>query len=501
MKTRRASFLCCFVGLGWACGTQAPSPGPSLATAHQAVSRGAVVWEKQETTMPPARMGHALLYDSVRAVTVAAGGRPVNDGGVSLSDTWSWDGLSWASIAAALPPRGFIAGTFDSGRGISLTYGGVDRPTFTPQFFSQIVERADGAWSLRSGFPGARSTTGLTYDAGRAVTVLFGGFDGHDWHNDIFEWDGTFWRERCTDPPCELVRPSVRENAVFVYDPARQVTLLFGGFGDYEARAETWTWDGSTWTQRLPSVSPSARYGCAAAYDPSTRRILMFGGTTADGDVNELWAWDGSTWEQLEQQSGPTPRRDVRLAWDTTRKRGVLFGGRAGTQAVDFWELSLAGNSCTGDEECHRDLCIDGLCGGPRPTPEVDGGDGGGTGTPQGGAGGAAGHSSDNGGSAGSGSENGGSSTGGEVAEGVPDAGNTTPEAPGSPGATPAPASSTVAAHRTSFYGCAMSAGISSSAWPAGAGWAMLVLRRRAARTARRKRWGPAVEPEQGAPR
>ena len=165
---------------------------------------------------------------------------------------------------------------------------------------------------------------------------------------------------------------------MFVYNPARQVTLLFGGFGDGAVLGETWVWNGSTWSQRLPPVSPSARHGCAAAYDPSTQRIFVFGGVSAEGETNELWAWDGTTWELVTQSAGPAARRDARLAWDTARKRAVLFGGRSGDGAVDFWELSLTGNGCISDDDCHTDTCIEGLCGGPPPEPELDAGPGGG---------------------------------------------------------------------------------------------------------------------------
>jgi hypothetical protein len=476
----RVFSLCLAVSPWFGCGPEAAPAPASLGHTRQALSLGTVVWEKRTTSLPPARMGHALIYDSVRAVSVAAGGRPVNDAGVSLSDTWVWDGQSWASIAAGMPNRGFIAGAFDSKRGISLTYGGVNRPTFTPQYFSQILERGTGAWTLLSGFPGARSTTGLAYDEAREVTVLFGGFDGNNWHNDLFEWNGSFWIERCSDLPCRPVRPSVRESPVFVYDPARQVTLLFGGFGDYEPRDETWTWDGATWTQRLPPVSPSARYGCAAAYDPATQRIFVFGGITDEGEVDELWAWDGSTWEQLDQTMGPTRRRDARLAWDTARKRGVLFGGRAGTQAVDFWELSLAGNPCTTDDQCHRQVCSDGFCGGPPASPELDAGSAGQGGTsggaPSGGSGGS-------GGAAGTSAENGGSESAPAGGGAAPttitrDGGSPLSDAPAEP-ELPAAPTVQAASGRASFYGCAVKPGAGASAWLASGCLALLIALRR----------------------
>lgn len=343
--------------------------------ARQTLPVGSARWEHATTNLPPARMAHALFYDPVLGATIAAGGRPVNDDGASLSDTWAWDGTSWASIAAGLPRRGFISGAFDTERGSGLIYGGLDRSAWGAEYFSDILEqRGHGAWSRRGGLPGSRSGAGLAYDGARGATILFGGFDGSHWHDDIWEWNGATWVRRCNSALCREMRPSARENAVFVYDPARRVTLLFGGWGEDQALGETWTWNGSSWSQRLPPVSPSARYGCGAAYDPSTRRIFLFGGVTERGEVNELWAWDGATWEQLAQTNGPAARRDVRLAWDTVRRRGVLFGGRSGASPVDFWELSLVGNGCSSDEECHDHVCLDGFCGRDAPAPHADAG-------------------------------------------------------------------------------------------------------------------------------
>ncbi|MEO8181354.1 MAG: hypothetical protein ABI895_21160 [Deltaproteobacteria bacterium] len=454
MRTRLRALCCtalyCAALCSLGCGSEPPQGAASIGSARQALSLGSVLWEQKTIGAPPARMGHTLVYDAARAVTLAAGGRPAADTGASFSDTWAWDGRSWASVAAGLPARGFITGTYDSGRGVSLTYGGLDVPATARVYFSQVLERGAGAWILRSGFPGNRSGAGLSYDSARAVTTLFGGFDGIRWRNEIWQWNGTDWLERCNVAPCNQMRPSVRENAVFVYDPARQVTLLFGGFGDGAVRGETWTWDGSTWSQRLPPASPSPRHSCAAAYDPSTQRIFVFGGVRDDGETNELWAWDGTTWEQRTQTEGPAARRDARLAWDTARKRGVLFGGRSGSSEVDFWELSLTGNSCSTEDECHNDSCIEGICGGPPPEPEVDAG-------PLDGSGGAS-SAADSGGSAGaSGSAGDETNPGGSAGNGDSNAGE--PSLPWDPGpAAPPEDSPALAAARgagaTSFYSC-----------------------------------------------
>lgn len=91
------------------------------------------------------------------------------------------------------------------------------------------------------------------------------------------------------------------------YDPLRSKVVLFGGatqvlpFGIYNA--ETWEWDGTTWTQKFPAHSPHARIGGAMAYDPITGTVLLYAGYYDAGGpfifLHDTWAWDGSDWTEL----------------------------------------------------------------------------------------------------------------------------------------------------------------------------------------------------------
>jgi hypothetical protein len=78
------------------------------------------------------------------------------------------------------------------------------------------------------------------------------------------------------------------------YDPTTATLLLFGGdnhttsteFGD------TWTWNGTTWTELSPSKSPSPRDGAGLAYDQRTGNVVLFGGEqTPTSDLADTWKW------------------------------------------------------------------------------------------------------------------------------------------------------------------------------------------------------------------
>ena len=51
---------------------------------------------------------------------------------------------------------------------------------------------------------------------------------------------------------------------------------------------DTWTWDGTTWTQQHPATSPSARTFASMAYDPATSTAVLFGGK---GTLADTWTW------------------------------------------------------------------------------------------------------------------------------------------------------------------------------------------------------------------
>jgi len=56
----------------------------------------------------------------------------------------------------------------------------------------------------------------------------------------------------------------------------------------YDYLGNTWTWDGSSWTQRHPACLPSKRSGMFMAFDEATGQVLLYGGTdgyTYGGDT------------------------------------------------------------------------------------------------------------------------------------------------------------------------------------------------------------------------
>ncbi|MCZ6696144.1 MAG: thrombospondin type 3 repeat-containing protein, partial [Acidobacteria bacterium] len=127
--------------------------------------------------------------------------------------------------------------------------------------------------------------------------------------------------------------PGPREGAAAVYDPARGVTVLFGGAAD----TATWEFDGGSWSMIETPDAPVARRDHRLVYDTRRRRVLLFGGQRiADGEtLNDSWSYKGNRWTEIKTRTRPAPRAAAGLAYDVENDRLVLFGGRDGPRILD----------------------------------------------------------------------------------------------------------------------------------------------------------------------
>lgn len=281
------------------------------------------------------RNGHAMTYDSTHGQTVLFGGRYYEydglDGNEYSGETWTWDGRRWTLKSISGPPRR-AAGSMahDPIRGRTILFGGGERP---PEGGSTVYFGDTWAWdgrrwhNLKVDGPFARAGHAMAYDAARGVVVLFGGSyflpdHGYVYDPDTWKWDGSSW----LNVPAE--GPSVRSFASVAYDPAREVTVLFGGYylngQDYFSHGDTWEWDGSSWSQ-VDVEGPSSRYGAGMAYDPSRHGVILYGGRTDTGEDAGTWLFDGHQWSVIAE--GPDQRSLAGFALDQGRERVVMFGG------------------------------------------------------------------------------------------------------------------------------------------------------------------------------
>jgi len=281
---------------------------------------------------PPARINHAMAYDSLHGVTVLFGGH----GNTGLNDTWTWSSSGgWTRRLVNGPTeRSHHSMAFDAARGVVVLYGG-GNSSETWEWNSAGA----GSWTRRAlTGPTARTSHSMVFDAARGNCVLFGGggvvgaFSDETW-----TWDGSTWTRRL------VPGPSARNNAPMAYDAARAVVVLFGGgTNDGSSNGETWEWDGAAWTQRAVT-GPLPRVDHTMVYDAARSRCVIYGGSISNGRRNETWEWDGNTWTETGLSALPGARVAHAMVYDSAQQQTLMFAGgpSVGRPDSSFWAYSV----------------------------------------------------------------------------------------------------------------------------------------------------------------
>lgn len=298
-----------------------------------------------------------MAYDLGTGQMVVFSGE-MGAGPPQVADTWIWDGSNWSQVSPATSPSARQGATmaYDAATRQLILFGG---ETGTNSGLLNDTWTWDGTnWTqLTPGTsPPARYDASMAYDPANGTVMLFGGFgavDNSDDLNDTWIWDGSTWSQAAP-----AASPPVRTNAGLAYDPANGGLVLFGGtgpapFGQAAPPSaflnDTWTWNGTNWTQQNPAASPPARTGADLAYDGATGQDILFGGTGSDGSsLNDTWAWDGSAWTPVTTSASPPPRGSAVMAYDGATGQVVLFSGWNGFEQPDTWNLGVAAPVVTG---------------------------------------------------------------------------------------------------------------------------------------------------------
>ncbi len=309
-------------------GTQWARVGPAL----PAGCPNLFDWSRVSVVAPycPSECGMAsydMVFDPVRNSVVLFQG---NGAFIQTENmTWDWDGDRWNVLNPVPNPgkRVIHRMVYDTQRSKAVLFGGVQIGTGTLYGDTWEYDSANNTWTQVStggtGDPPARFHPGFAYDAQRGEAVLFGGQHESGGmtqaYGDTWTWNGTSWTQKAP-----ATNPSARMNPAMVYDPGRQRVVMYGGspaFGP--AYDETWEWNGTDWTQKFPSITPGTGGG-AMAYDASRGVSVLYTTSTVDG--NDLWQWDGASWLQL-QESSPIAQQGARVAYDTGRREFVMYDG------------------------------------------------------------------------------------------------------------------------------------------------------------------------------
>ena len=191
----------------------------------------------------------------------------------AFSDTWLWNGTSWTQLAPAGSPAAGRYGAmlaYDGPHNADVLYGG-DQPV-TGTCDGSCLNLLDDTWSLTF-----NTTTGA--------------------------WTWTEKQPSSTGAAREF--PAGASGATGA--------LLSGGLNGSSSTstgslvntesllADTWTWNGSAWTQACTTctVTPPAEFGATIAYHRSLTEDVLYGGFTSASQIGApatTWLWNGTAW-------------------------------------------------------------------------------------------------------------------------------------------------------------------------------------------------------------
>jgi Galactose oxidase, central domain len=180
--------------------------------------------------------------------------------------------------------------------------------------------------------PPARAAAAMAYDPVSRKVVLFGGYDASQYLQDTWTFDGTTWTQ------VSGRMPAARAASILVYDSVTRQLLLFGGFsGKY--LNDTWIWNGATskWTRAHTGHALPAVTGAMGFSDPISGHADILGGWDGMFYHNETYQWTGTTWQELPTPTRPFARGAAIASLDPARHIAVLFGGLGDLNTNNTW--------------------------------------------------------------------------------------------------------------------------------------------------------------------
>jgi hypothetical protein len=295
---------------------------------HNEPAAGYETWEwdgaawTRRTVVPGDTEAHAMANDSARGEIVLFGGPQAL--GDESPNTYVLDSGGWRVAATDGPsPRSWPGMAYDSLRGVTVLAGGAGGFDYN----GHTWEWNGVTWTLNDAITAAPDVPrlGMVFDEARGVVLTNSPGDGP--MNETWSYDGVDWTRVSTEGP------SLRERHAMAYDRHRGVTVLFGGvLDDPNFLGDTWEWDGQQWELRS-TTGPSPRFEHAMAYDPLRRVVVMSGGVGATGtESTDVWEWDGISW-QIRPERLEVSQFSHAMAYDELRRRMVLVGD--GTWAME----------------------------------------------------------------------------------------------------------------------------------------------------------------------
>ncbi len=319
----------------------------SIVFAALAMAQSAYTLLPSGDTSPSGRVDGTIAYDPATRQIYLFGGQ-ANE---FLNDLWvySMDQKSWSqvSVSGTLPPaRLGHTLLWDAKRNRLVMFGGQSR-----SFFSDVwaFDVARGSWTQLSrddAGPSRRYSHSAILEPGRDRMVISHGFTSSGRFDDTWAFDlaNNSWRNLTPSG----TKPFRRCLHHAVYDAERSQMLIFGGcasgFGPCPL-GDLWAFDlnTNTWSERTGQVKPPPRTHYGMVFDDTRQQLVIFGGQ-GNGSLNDTWEFDANRREWREaalQGAPPAGRSRHQSAFASGEKTAFFFGGtkNTGERTSELWMM------------------------------------------------------------------------------------------------------------------------------------------------------------------
>ena len=305
-----------------------------------------------------------------------------------------------SSSSLKLTPTGSITGrsdaslVYDSINARAVLFGGWATPRYNEAWQLTLPgPGVNGAWTLIStsgSAPAARNGHSAVLDTINQRMVVYMGWNGTDYFNDIFDLDLSTmqWTNRTSSTGTLL---GGRYGVASIYDSFNKRAVIFGGTNAMAAAYgpginQSIVVDTSTvssvmyYDELAPTVNLTGADGTIAVYDDTNQQWIRVGGYSRIYDpaypdvtgyhVNETWAYSVTT-NQLDNISSPVSyigREVTNAVYDSYNKRVIMFGGLGyggDISLSDLWQMSM--DSTSSDYKVWKRLSASNTTYAPSP--------------------------------------------------------------------------------------------------------------------------------------
>jgi hypothetical protein len=334
---------------------------PASSAAPVAAASTSSVWTKlTPASSPSVRDASLSAFDPATGQLVLYGGSGgFFAGNLAVdNDTWTFDGASWSKHVTSVTPgeQDHLSGgrmAYDPASKQLVLFGGGGGDTVGTWTWngSQWTKQHPPQSPV---LPGGCMAT----DTATGELVLFGLHAVATNTGPDLSWQTWTWRAgNWVQLPTPAVSPQGANAQIceMTYDQAHQDLVLvtaswYAGEFSGASPGETWTFDGTTWTQRETLTNTTGGVDFSSmTYDPAYGQVMTYGGfdvSNGNAVLTNPWSWNGSAWQQVTLSPAPSARVLGASTYDPATGQLVLFGGvGSSTWLGDTWVLSTPGSS------------------------------------------------------------------------------------------------------------------------------------------------------------